>query len=137
MSSTAAAGTALEADGSGYTIDPTQHTALVMGRVDNPDNRLRAGQFVTATVELPPSVYEVEVPTTSLVEDGQESILFIQHPGAPLGRAIAHATETEPRNLEAGIAEADVIHDGFPRGRASIGEEDHSLFAAGVGVARS
>ena len=38
----------------GDIIDPNQHTALVIGQVDNPGGRMRAGQFVTATVELPP-----------------------------------------------------------------------------------
>ncbi len=31
----------------GCIIDPNQHTALVMGWVDNPDGKLRVGQFVT------------------------------------------------------------------------------------------
>ena len=36
----------------GSIIDPNQHTALVMGWVDNPDGRLRVGQFVTVRVEI-------------------------------------------------------------------------------------
>lgn len=62
----------------GDLIDPNQHTALVMGRVDNSEGCMRAGQFVTAEVELPPTPREVEVPTPALVEDGQESVVFIQ-----------------------------------------------------------
>ena len=38
----------------GSIIDPTQHTALVMGWVDNAAGTLRAGQFVTATVDVLP-----------------------------------------------------------------------------------
>ncbi len=34
----------------GSIIDPNQHTAVVKGYVDNPGKRLRAGQYVTATV---------------------------------------------------------------------------------------
>jgi cobalt-zinc-cadmium efflux system membrane fusion protein len=39
---------------------------------------LRAGQFVTATVELRPSAHEVVVPASALVEDGRQSIVFVQ-----------------------------------------------------------
>ena len=39
---------------------------------------MRAGQFITATVELPPDPDELEIPTSALVEDGEESILFVQ-----------------------------------------------------------
>src|SRR5205823_2133152 len=37
----------------GNVIDPTQHTAIVKGWLDNPDGQLRVGQFVTATIEVP------------------------------------------------------------------------------------
>jgi len=62
----------------GYIIDPAQHTALITGRVANPDGRLQAGRFITATVELPPSENELEIPATALVEDGWESAVFVQ-----------------------------------------------------------
>jgi membrane fusion protein, heavy metal efflux system len=62
----------------GDLIDPAQHTALVTGRVDNPDGRMRAGQFITATIEVPPDPAEVEVPTAALVEDGDASVVFVQ-----------------------------------------------------------
>jgi len=62
----------------GSVIDPAQHTALVTGRVDNPSGRLKVGQFVTATVSLPPSEDELEIPAAAVVEDGGESIVFVQ-----------------------------------------------------------
>jgi cobalt-zinc-cadmium efflux system membrane fusion protein len=62
----------------GYVTDPTQHTVMVMGRVDNPGGRLRAGQFITATVHLLPSADEVVVPASAVVEDGRQSIIFVQ-----------------------------------------------------------
>ncbi len=68
----------------GFTIDPNQHTAVVMGLVDNPkglhsvEGRLRSGQFVTATVDLPAFANEVVIPTAALVEDGDQSIVFVQ-----------------------------------------------------------
>lgn len=62
----------------GEIIDPGQHTALVTGRVDNPGDRLRANQFINATVELPPSPGEVVIPATALIDDGLASVVFVQ-----------------------------------------------------------
>jgi cobalt-zinc-cadmium efflux system membrane fusion protein len=62
----------------GYILDSNQHTAVVKGTIPNRDNRLRAGQFVSATVELPPPDDVVEVPLTALAEDGKQSFVFIQ-----------------------------------------------------------
>jgi cobalt-zinc-cadmium efflux system membrane fusion protein len=62
----------------GYLIDPNQHTAVVKGYVDNASGALRAGQFVTATVNLPPPPGNVEVPLTALAEDGKQSFVFLQ-----------------------------------------------------------
>ena len=66
-------------------IDPNQHTALLIGRVENTEERYRVGQFVTATVLLPPPKDTVAVPTSSLYEDGDETSLFVQpDPKEPL-----------------------------------------------------
>ncbi len=62
----------------GYIIDANQHTAVVKGFIGNPEGRLRAGQFVSATVNLPPPPDVVEVPLTALAEDGKQSFVFIQ-----------------------------------------------------------
>ncbi|MGA2030937.1 MAG: efflux RND transporter periplasmic adaptor subunit [Thermoguttaceae bacterium] len=65
-------------DDIGYLIDPNQHTAIVRGHIPNPNRLLRAGQFVTATVELLPPRNVVEVPISAVVEDGKDSIVFVQ-----------------------------------------------------------
>jgi cobalt-zinc-cadmium efflux system membrane fusion protein len=65
-------------DDIGYLIDPNQHTAVVRGHIPNPGGLLRAGQFVTATVELLPPKNVVEVPISAVVEDGKDSIVFVQ-----------------------------------------------------------
>jgi len=65
-------------DDIGYLIDPNQHTAVVRGHIPNPNGLLRAGQFVTAAVELLPPKNLVEVPISALVEDGKDSIVFVQ-----------------------------------------------------------
>jgi len=62
----------------GEIVDPNDHTARIMGRVQNRDGRLKAGQFITAIIDLPPDPNEVQVPAGALVEDGSESIVFVQ-----------------------------------------------------------
>jgi membrane fusion protein, heavy metal efflux system len=62
----------------GRIIDPNQHTALVMGWVDNTAGRLRVGQFITATVDLPPPGKEVAIPVAALVEQGDQQIVLVQ-----------------------------------------------------------
>jgi membrane fusion protein, heavy metal efflux system len=65
-------------DDIGYIIDPNQHTAVVKGYIDNNGEKLRGGQFVRATVELPPPTDAVELPTGAVVDDGQQSIVFVE-----------------------------------------------------------
>jgi cobalt-zinc-cadmium efflux system membrane fusion protein len=62
----------------GYIIDPNQHTAVVKGLIENPREKLRAGQFVSATVELPRPADVVEIPIDAVVDDGRQSIVFVQ-----------------------------------------------------------
>ena len=62
----------------GAVIDPTQHTALVTGHVENPSNDLKIGQFVNVTVQMPPPKHEVVLPATAVVEDGRDSVVFVQ-----------------------------------------------------------
>ncbi|HEY7330994.1 MAG TPA: efflux RND transporter periplasmic adaptor subunit [Gemmataceae bacterium] len=62
----------------GLVVDPTQHTDPIMGLVDNSSGELRVGQFVTATVDLPAPPNVISLPSSALVEDGDESIVFVQ-----------------------------------------------------------
>jgi multidrug efflux pump subunit AcrA (membrane-fusion protein) len=62
----------------GWLIDPNQHTAVIKGYIPNPGGKIRAGQFATATVELLPLQGVVEIPAEALVEDGQQSVVFVQ-----------------------------------------------------------
>ena len=61
-----------------YIIDPNQHTAVVKGYVENPGKHMRGGQYVTATVEIPPPDGVVEIPVDALVDDGRQSLVFVQ-----------------------------------------------------------
>ena len=50
-----------------------------MGWVDNPDGRLRVGQFVTVHLEVPPPKSEVVIPAAALCEEGGRTTVFL-HP---------------------------------------------------------
>jgi cobalt-zinc-cadmium efflux system membrane fusion protein len=62
----------------GYIVDPNQRTNLAIGKVDNKDDRLRVGQSVTALVNIPAPKGVVSIPASALVEDGADSVVFVQ-----------------------------------------------------------
>jgi membrane fusion protein, heavy metal efflux system len=61
-----------------YLIDPEQHTALATGFVDNPEGRMRAGQYITASVTLSPPAGELALPAGAVVEEGHQTFVFVQ-----------------------------------------------------------
>jgi cobalt-zinc-cadmium efflux system membrane fusion protein len=61
-----------------YLIDINQHNAVVKGHIDNPEGKLRGGQFVSCTVQLPPPPDVVEVPMSAIVDDGRQCVAFVQ-----------------------------------------------------------
>lgn len=58
-------------------VDPTQHTATIVGWIDNPAGKLRVGQFITATIELPGVRDEVVIPQQAAIEDGPKCFVFV------------------------------------------------------------
>jgi membrane fusion protein, heavy metal efflux system len=78
VGTTSAAGLPGTIDEIGYVIDPNQHTAIVKGYVDNPGRHIRAGQYVAATVQIPPPAGVVEIAVDALVDDGRQSLVFVQ-----------------------------------------------------------
>lgn len=61
----------------GNIIDPGQHTAAVLGWIANPNNRLRVGQFITATVELTAGTPVIAVPNAAVIDEGDEAFVFV------------------------------------------------------------
>ena len=61
-----------------YLIDVNQHSAVVKGYIDNPGDRLRSGQFITATIDVPPPPDVVEVPVDAVVDDGRQCVVFVE-----------------------------------------------------------
>jgi cobalt-zinc-cadmium efflux system membrane fusion protein len=61
-----------------YVMDVNQHNAVAKGTIPNPGGVLRGGQYVTATVRLPPPENVVEIPTSALADDGRQAVVFVQ-----------------------------------------------------------
>ena len=60
-----------------YLIDPNQHTAVVKGYITNAQGRIRGGQFIKATVDQSAPDDVVEIPIDSMIEDGQQCVVFV------------------------------------------------------------
>ena len=58
-------------------IDPSQHTAAVVGWIENPGRQLRIGQFITATIDLPGPSDAVLVPNSSIIDEGTTATIFV------------------------------------------------------------
>ncbi|OAI55067.1 hypothetical protein AYO44_13630 [Planctomycetaceae bacterium SCGC AG-212-F19] len=91
----------------GEIIDPNQHTALVSGLLPNPGRRFRAGQFIEATVAVPPPPGVLAIPASALLEDGWECVVFVQ--------PVADEPVYELRPVVVDWRERDVVHIA-PRG---------------------
>lgn len=85
----------------GNLLDPGQHTVAAMGWIDNPDERLRIGQFITATVVLPHSSEEVLLPTTALIDEGRVSTVFVTE--GPRGQEFTRRRVAVTRHASNGI----------------------------------
>ncbi len=63
------------------SVDANQHTVPLMGSAKNPGGRLIAGQFITATIQLPPEPNELAIPTSALIDTGRDSYVLVQPHG--------------------------------------------------------
>ncbi len=61
----------------GNLVDPNQHTAALMGWLDNKDGRLRAGQFITARIEMPNLEEDVVLPDSAVIQDGDQCVVLV------------------------------------------------------------
>jgi cobalt-zinc-cadmium efflux system membrane fusion protein len=61
------------------SLDPTQHTTMVLGHLPNPDGKYRVGQFLTATIYVPPDENTVEIPTQALNEQEGQAFVFVRN----------------------------------------------------------
>ncbi|WP_010584404.1 efflux RND transporter periplasmic adaptor subunit [Schlesneria paludicola] len=61
----------------GHVVDPSVHTAAVVGWIENPGHRLRTGQFITATVDIPGPTDAVVIPNSAVIDEGTKATVLI------------------------------------------------------------
>lgn len=61
----------------GNVVDPSQHTVVVQGSLDNSDGALRIGQFVEAVVPLAPPDDVWELSPDALIDQGAAASVFV------------------------------------------------------------
>ncbi len=58
-------------------VDPNQHTGALIGWLENNDGQLRAGQFITASIDVPCAEVDVVVPDEAVIQDGSQCVVFV------------------------------------------------------------
>ncbi len=107
----------------GNLIDPAQHTALVMGWVDNSAGRLRAGQFISAQITLPPDPDEVVIPLSALVDLEGESRVFVETDSDTHEFTLRHVLPTRRRNQSVFVSsKSQARQDQSPTDVLRVGE---------------
>lgn len=119
-----------EFDVVGRIIDPVQHTAQLVGWIDNPNNRYMAGQFISALVTLPPRQHEVVVPTSSVIETGDDGIIYTVDPHNP-NEFVRHRVVVSHRGRTLAFLRTELTDDERTRGVTAVGP-DLRVVASGV-----
>jgi cobalt-zinc-cadmium efflux system membrane fusion protein len=65
------------------SLDPTLKTPMVIGELNNADRKYLVGQFVTATILVPPPPNTVEVPTDAINLVESQSLVFARKADGP------------------------------------------------------
>jgi multidrug efflux pump subunit AcrA (membrane-fusion protein) len=65
------------------SLEPNQHNPMVIGYLPNKDHKYLVGQFVTATLQMPPEPDTVEIPTAAINEYNAQSFVFVKVKGKP------------------------------------------------------
>jgi len=60
------------------SLEPNQHCPMILGYMNNPEGKYLIGQFVTATIAMPPDRDTVEMPTNALNEVEGQAMVFVQ-----------------------------------------------------------
>lgn len=80
----------------GDVVDDETHTITVRAEVNNPDQRLKPGMFANVNIVLNGDAPTLVVPTTAVLEDREQKIVFVKHDDSFL-----------PRQVETGINDGE------------------------------
>jgi hypothetical protein len=116
------------------SLEPNQHNPMVIGYLPNKDHRFLVGQFVTATLQMPPEENTVEIPTAAINEYNAQSFVFLQvkdKPGEFVQRRVAvvrryadySVIRTKLRPQDEIFSSAEVKAGRYPLKTLQIGEQ--------------
>lgn len=117
----------------GDIVDPATRTVRMMAETDNPDRLLKPGQFVT--IELPAGTESgvLQVPASAVVEDRQETFVFVHQGGeeferrdVTIGRRVPEQVAEITAGLEAGEPVAVAGTFALKTELQGLGEEGHA-----------
>jgi membrane fusion protein, heavy metal efflux system len=70
----------------GHVIDPKSRTVPIVFELDNPDLRLRIGQFAKVNIQAGARVKAIAVPESAIVDDAGKAIVFVHVEGESFER---------------------------------------------------
>jgi membrane fusion protein, heavy metal efflux system len=116
------------------SLEPNQHNPMVIGYLPNKDHKFLVGQFVTATLQMPPEDNTVEIPTAAINEYNAQSFVFVKvkdKPGEFVQRRVAvvrryadfSVIRTQLRPQDEKFSAAEVKAGRYPLKTLEIGEK--------------
>lgn len=72
----------------GHVLDPKSRTVPVIYEVHNPEKKIRIGQFAKLSVATGPPQQALAIPEPALIQDGNQTIVFVHSSGEAFERRI-------------------------------------------------
>lgn len=110
----------------GGAIDPESRTLPVVLAVDNPDNRLKIGQFVQAQLTVGGTRTGVGVPSAAVMQEDGQPVVYVQTGG--------ESFERRPVVLGPTDGTTTLIASGVARGEYVVTEGAYQVYLASLGT---
>ncbi|HQZ65771.1 MAG TPA: efflux RND transporter periplasmic adaptor subunit [Planctomycetaceae bacterium] len=65
----------------GDVIDPSQHTAILTGPIDNSQGAFRIGQFAQTVIDIPAKPNLLQIPLEAIIDAGARQSIFVSRSG--------------------------------------------------------
>jgi cobalt-zinc-cadmium efflux system membrane fusion protein len=112
------------------SLEPNQHTPMLIGYLKNADEKYLVGQFVTATIKVPPPPDTVEIPTDAINPLQGQNLVFVKKAGTEnqfVLRRIAVAQSARVEDVEKSTRTGLKSYKNVSLVRAKLTEEDEKL----------
>ena len=112
----------------GHVLDPQSRTVSVVYEVHNPEQKIRVGQFARLSVATGPTREALLIPEAALVQDGNQSIVFVHASGEAFERRVVRVGQRSQGFVEvlSGVVAGERV--------ATVGAYDIKLAASAGGA---